>query len=364
MFGGLQKETKKTLLTNVVLFRGRISHIQVLASLRSGLAAAAAAAAADTNADHNNNNDDDDNNNTGNAPPADTRRQQRPIFPIGRLDELVSRHARATQANPAAAASAAAAVLAVTGRHRELVYALVATLIAAPHEKAVAVVDLEGRFDPLRLLATAPVSAASAPTTSRSTTGTGGGGGGGGCSTPAAVRPADLDHVHLLRPPPPPPPPAAAAAACGVGSSSSGSSDYSSTHVAEYVGRMEEYMLYGAHRSRDREWWGTVVVIGGGGGGGGGLVNAAGGGGSSSNSAFSASSLSSSSSSSSGQVAVTAGWRGWLRVDRAEVPRFWGMSAEEALAAREERQAAVEAAGWVASSPWGDLSIGGRERDR
>jgi hypothetical protein len=59
----------------------------------------------------------------------------------------------------------------------------------------------------------------------------------------------------------------------------------------------------------------------------------------------------------SSTIAVTAGWRGWLRVDRAEVPGFWGISVEEALAERDKRQAMVEDAGWTASSPWGGFAI-------
>lgn len=97
-------------------------------------------------------------------------------------------------------------------------------------------------------------------------------------------------------------------------------------------------MLYGSHQSRSREWWGTIVIGGG--------LNPAG------------------SVAASAQVAVTADWKGWLRVDRAEVSSFWDMSAEEALAERDKRQAAVEAAGWVATSPWGGFTICKGERAR
>ncbi|RYP00957.1 hypothetical protein DL764_006340 [Monosporascus ibericus] len=97
-------------------------------------------------------------------------------------------------------------------------------------------------------------------------------------------------------------------------------------------------MLYATHGSRDRELWGTIVVGGGsvpypssassmpdGGGGG-------------------------------GDVLVTTGWRGWLRVEREDVPGF-GMgglgggrvlSVEEALRERGRWDEAVERAGWVA----------------
>ncbi|KAL2178425.1 uncharacterized protein P884DRAFT_276957 [Thermothelomyces heterothallicus CBS 202.75] len=219
-----------------------------------------------------------------------------PIFPIRPLNDLVNRHFRATQST----------TLALTGRHRELLYILVATLISAPLEKAVAIVDFEGRFDPLRLLAAPLVQNATAA---------------GLASAEAkpvpTVRRADLDHVHILRP------------ARG-----------SVSHIADCVKFIEEYMLYGSHRSGAREWWGTVVIGGG--------LNPAG----------------TASAAASAHVAVTADWKGWLRVDRADVPNFWDVSAEQALNDREKRQAAVEDAGWLATSPWGGFSIGRREMGR
>ncbi|KAI1655430.1 hypothetical protein F4813DRAFT_366952, partial [Daldinia decipiens] len=78
-------------------------------------------------------------------------------------------------------------------------------------------------------------------------------------------------------------------------------------------------MLYGAHGSRAREWWGTVVIGGG--------------------------------SGASVKGDVNAGWKGWLRVEREEVAGFpVGISVEEALRDRNKRQEVVEDAGWVASS--------------
>lgn len=239
----------------------------MLASLRTNFA----------NATTNTNADD---GNTDHAPATLTRPK---VFPIAPLNDLVNRHFRATQSAP----------LAITGRHRELLYALVATLITPPHDKAVAIVDFEGRFDPLRLLATSPITADASP-------------------GPPLQR-ADLDHVHILRP------------ARG-----------SAAHMAECVVSAEGYMLYGAHSSRGREWWGTVVI-------GGGLHPAGRAG------------------VASTQVAVTADWKGWLRVDRAEVPAFfWEVGVQKALADRERRRAAVEDAGWVASSPWGGFTFGRR----
>ncbi|KAK3305155.1 uncharacterized protein B0T15DRAFT_189956 [Chaetomium strumarium] len=250
---------------------------EVLASARTSFAAST-------------NNDNDDSN----AGPAPTTSIQLKVFPIDVLNELVNRHFRATQSAP----------LAVTGRHRELLYVLVATLISAPHNKAVAIVDFTGRFEPLRLLATNPLGNAN---TSHET--------GDAAPRRPTVQRADLEHVHIIR-----------ARRCGA------------SDAARCVASIKEYMLYGNHRSHDREWWGTVVIGGG--------LNPAGG----------------VSAAAAAQVAVTADWKGWLRVDRAEVPTFWDMSAEEALADREKRQAAVEDAGWVATSPWGNFTIGRRER--
>ncbi|KAI1112692.1 hypothetical protein F5Y14DRAFT_252751 [Nemania sp. NC0429] len=116
--------------------------------------------------------------------------------------------------------------------------------------------------------------------------------------------PADLAHVHVYLP--------------GRGREG----------VRAALAGVDEFMLHGAHASRGRAWWGTVVI-----GGTGGHVN--------------------------------AGWKGWLRVDRAEVGGFAvGLSAEEALAERETRQRVVDAAGWVASSPWGCYAFAQNEGRR
>ncbi|GAB1319742.1 DNA recombination and repair protein Rad51-like C-terminal domain-containing protein [Madurella fahalii] len=249
---------------------------EILASLRKSFAAATTT----------NEND----SSTGNAPPASTGPKN---FPLGILNDLVNRHFRATQSAP----------LAVTGRHRELLYVLIATLIAPPYEKALAIVDFEGRFDPVRLLATAPIECESSmsPTTTdrRSRLG---------------IQRADLHHVHIVRP------------ARG-----------SFRHMAECLTSIENYMLYGSHRSRSREWWGTLVIGGG--------ANPAG----------------DVPAVLSSQIAVTAGRKGWLRVDRPEVASFWSMGAEDAVTERDRRQAAVEGAGWMATSPWGSFAICKRE---
>ncbi|KAL2260248.1 hypothetical protein VTK26DRAFT_5830 [Humicola hyalothermophila] len=237
--------------------------------------------------------------NVGNTPAPTTRPRD---FGIGPLNDLIAQHPRATWSAP----------LAVTGRYHELLYILVATLITPPHNKTVAIVDFEGRFDPLCLLTTIPFSQNTPSPATAATV------------KPRRVHPTDLDHVHILRPP-------------------RDESNNGNTHLADCLASMEKHMLYGTHRSRDREWWGTVVIggsgaAGRGGGGGGGRDGR--------------------SHPMAPHVAVTAGRRGWLRVDRAEVPAFsWGLSAQEAVLDRERRQAAVEAAGLMVVSPWGGFAM-------
>ncbi|CCE31743.1 uncharacterized protein CPUR_05598 [Claviceps purpurea 20.1] len=102
-------------------------------------------------------------------------------------------------------------------------------------------------------------------------------------------------------------------------------------HLRGLIANAEAFMLYDedAQRSRHREWWGTLVV--------GGLA--------------------------AGDV--TAGWKGWLRVERGSVPGFaLGMGVEDAWRQRERRDRAVEDKGWVASSEWGgfEFDVGGRDR--
>lgn len=82
----------------------------------------------------------------------------------------------------------------------------------------------------------------------------------------------------------------------------------------------------GAKQSRGRAWWGTIVV------------GAAEG---------------SSTSAGAGDV-VTAGWKGWLKVEREKVGGFaMGMSVQDAKVRRDERQRVVDGAGWAVDSPWG-----------
>lgn len=108
---------------------------------------------------------------------------------------------------------------------------------------------------------------------------------------------SDLDHIYVLRP-----------------------AESTRDQVRDIITDAENYMIYnhGARRSASRELWGTIVLGGVGGGD------------------------------------ITAGWKGWLRVDREEVRPFPpDISIDEALRQREERQRAVDVAGWQVSSAWG-----------
>ncbi|KAK4205505.1 hypothetical protein QBC40DRAFT_291950 [Triangularia verruculosa] len=269
---------------------------EVLAAFRTGFVTNGNAAAA-ANIDHNDGNvniavkkEEDGKSRTGLTEYAPK------TFPIEALNDLVQRNFRATGSAP----------LAISGRYYELIYVLIATLIASPWEKAVAVIDFEGRFDPLSVLA-APLAGGTTSSSQKTAT------------KKARIRKADLDHVHVLQP-------------------RKGNWEHQppARFVSACLATMEQHMLYGAHRSRGREWWGTVV-IGGGYSPVGGLSKAV-----------------------SAQVAVTAGRRGWLRVERAEVSGFGELTTvEQPSRDRDERQQTVEQIAWVGSSPWGGFSFGG-----
>lgn len=205
-----------------------------------------------------------------------TRHSKLRDYAIPALNDLVARNFRSTQIPS----------LNLSGRYQPLIYLLIATLITAPQNKAVVVVDADRRFDITRVLHCTPYA-----------------GSDGSDGKIVTVTESDLAHIHVYRP-----------------------AHSSREDIAKVVASAEKFMLYGAHGSRAREWWGTVVIGGGGG--------------------------------ASGDVAVTAGWRGWLRVDLQDVRGFAvGLSAEEALAERDRRQQAVSDSRWVATSVWGDFEF-------
>ncbi|KAG8169094.1 hypothetical protein KVR01_001843 [Diaporthe batatas] len=247
------------------------------------------------------------------AGPPDPSRGKVNTYPIQDLDRLVAQHFRATQSAP----------LSLSGRYLPLIYLLVATLIAAPHNKAVVVVDVEGRFDITRVTQCVPHQDVPVPTSTDA-------GDDNGHTTekhdnadqgrqsrtkdqpmiaPARkVTPNDLKHVHVYRP------------ARG-----------SSSHIREVLSAAENHMIYSRHASIAREWWGSIVI-----GGGSPVVLGP------------------------DAVSVTTGWRGWLRVDREDVRGFGlGISIEEALLDRDRRQRAVDDAGWTANCIWGGFNFNG-----
>ena len=148
-------------------------------------------------------------------------------------------------------------------------------------------------------------------------------------ATLVPMRDQDLEHVHVLRPPVP----------LGVGDGLDGDDDDGGWDVVEKTAQAREWLAYGTHASRHREFWGTVLFGGAagrmsvhgraGGGGGGGVC-----------------------------ADVVTGRKGWLRVERPRLDGFpVGTSAEEALARREARQSAADAVGWRAVCAWGEFSI-------
>lgn len=232
-------------------------------------------------------------------------------YPIQLLDTLVSRHFRATQSAP----------LSLSGRYLPLIYLLVATLISSPQNKAVVIIDVDARFDITRVLQCAPYqyppapeSNASDPDASRNIGSVqqqkpplAASGIDADRVTVSHERPVtveDLRHVHIYRP------------ARG-----------STSHIRDVLTSAEQHMIYSRHASVAREWWGTIVI-------GGGSPTALG----------------------PGHADVTTGWKGWLRVDRDEVRGFpAGMSVEEALIERSQRQRAADATGFTASCVWGSF---------
>ncbi|KAH6712840.1 hypothetical protein BKA61DRAFT_484704 [Leptodontidium sp. MPI-SDFR-AT-0119] len=141
-------------------------------------------------------------------------------------------------------------------------------------EDVIALLDLTGRFSPSHLL--------SSSSTTTSTTSN---------SPPPSLTKADLIHIHVFKP--------------------------TKATLQATLDSIENYMLYGEHKSHAREWLGTIVN-----GGVGGDIN--------------------------------LGWRGWLRVEREEVGGFGeGVSVEEAWGERERRGEVVDARGWRAEDEEG-----------
>ncbi|GJC97995.1 hypothetical protein ColKHC_06821 [Colletotrichum higginsianum] len=124
-------------------------------------------------------------------------------------------------------------------------------------------------------------------------------------ATRLVCSPESIRHVYVHRP------------ACDAihGPRGDGGAGMGPDQVRQLVTAAEDWMLYGDHESSGREWWGTIVI------------------------------------GALGAGDVTAAWKGWLRIDRDNIPGFsLGCSAKEAMTDRQRRQEAVDAAPWAASS--------------
>ncbi|KAK1674842.1 hypothetical protein BDP55DRAFT_174527 [Colletotrichum godetiae] len=136
--------------------------------------------------------------------------------------------------------------------------------------------------------------------------------------------PDDLRHAYVHRPARRSTTANSRSGGSGSGSGSGGGAGIGigAEQTRELVAAAENWMLYGGHHSGAREWWGTIVI------------------------------------GALGAGDVTAAWKGWLRVDREYVPGFsLGCSATEAVKDRRQRQEAVGAAPWAASSQWGSFTF-------
>lgn len=121
------------------------------------------------------------------------------------LDDLANRHFRATQSAP----------VSVSGRSTSLLDKVASSLVSAPHQFAVVIIDLEGRFDPTRL----------------------------------SCNDLDLRHVYVKRPP----------RIVSIEDSGTGTSP---EQLRVLVDQAEKFMLYGNHASGDRPFWGTIIAGG------------------------------------------------------------------------------------------------------
>ncbi|ETS74709.1 hypothetical protein PFICI_13193 [Pestalotiopsis fici W106-1] len=227
-----------------------------------------------------------DNLRTASLPHSQGHPPLKPQIPIAALSTLISKHHHAEQSTPPP-------LLTISGRFLPLLYHIVSTLLASPHRYAVVIVDADHRFDVTRLLSPSTPAAGSSEQDVE-------------VEAEAVVNQAlpakrqDLRHLYVYRP---------ARSRFRPGVEPANDSPLPDQTQA-CIAAAQHHMLYGAHPSRDRAWWGTIVV-----GGGGGDVN--------------------------------TGWKGWMDVRRTEVAPFGvGLSIEEALSERERRHERVSERGW------------------
>lgn len=144
--------------------------------------------------------------------------------------------------------------LSITGRGLPLLYHLIDHMITTLNGTIV-LIDLDGRFSPSHLA-------------------------------------CDLLHIHIFKP--------------------------TKSNFKATLDGVEDYMLWGEHKSKSREWVGTLVNGGMGGD-------------------------------------IMVGWKGWLRVEREEVGGFpVGVGIEEVVRERGTRQDVVDKKGWKGISELGD----------
>lgn len=224
-----------------------------------------------------------DNLRTTTLPPSQGHPPLQPQIPIASLSSLISKHHHANQSAPPP-------LLSLSGRYLPFLYHLISTLIAAPNGHTVVIVDVDHRFDVTRLIATNAEQDK---------------------DFPAEI--SDLKHVYMYRP-------ARSSLRPGITADEDGS--MAQNQIQASISAAQQHMLYGAHSSRSRVWWGTVVI-----GGSGGDVN--------------------------------AGWKGWMDVQRKEVGPFGvGISTEEALQDRDRRHERAVERGWEGRSRVGVYSWG------
>lgn len=164
---------------------------------------------------------------TWSRPPRFTPKLPPRVFPISVLNALVVRHYRATHRVP----------LGIRGRYWPLLYLLLATLISPPNNNCVLVVDCDGDFEVSRILESTPISMRPLPPHRQPK------------DIPQEqhdrvhppyhrdVLPSDLTHVYVIRP-----------------------ADRREGPLCRAILQAKQYMMYGPHRSRDREFWGTILI--------------------------------------------------------------------------------------------------------
>jgi hypothetical protein len=121
--------------------------------------------------------------------------QSRP-YPVGSLSSLIASRPPSIPHHPPVTATGRGAL--------PLAYALIAALVAPPHDYALAVVDYSTRFDSTRLLLP---------------------------SVPASA----LRHVHIITP-------------------------ARATPLREVLESLNEWLVGGTHVSMDKRWWGVVSI--------------------------------------------------------------------------------------------------------